>query len=43
MGTLVEQYYKQGLYTAENMKLFVKAAYITADKFKELTGTDYAA
>lgn len=41
MKDLVEKYYKQGQYTADDMKVFVKATYITADDFKTLTGTDY--
>lgn len=43
MGSLVKQYYALGLYTVDDLKVFVKAAYITADEFKALTGTDYAA
>ena len=43
MGSLVKQYYALGLYTVDDLKVFVKAAYITADEFKTLSGTDYAA
>jgi len=43
MGNYVKNYYKMGLYTADNLKLFVSVAYITAADFKELTGTDYVA
>ena len=43
MGLLVKKYYALGLYTVDDLKVFVKAAYITADDFKTLTRTDYAA
>ena len=43
MGIYIEQYYKAGYYDNEKLKVFVSTAYITADKYKELTGTDYAA
>lgn len=43
MGSLVKKYYALGLYTVDELKVFVKAAYIAADDFKTLTGTDYAA
>ena len=43
MGSLVKKYYALGLYTVDDLKVFVKAAYITADEFKALSGTDYAA
>ena len=43
MGLLVKKYYALGLYTVDDLKIFVKAAYITTDDFKTLSGTDYAA
>jgi hypothetical protein len=43
MGLLVKKYYALGLYTVDDLKVFVKAAYITTDEFKALSGTDYAA
>lgn len=43
MGTYVKQYYKMGLYSNDDLKVFVQTAWITADDFKTLTGTDYAA
>lgn len=43
MGSLVKQYYALGLYTVDDLKVFVKAAYISTDEFKALSGTDYAA
>ncbi|WP_082920229.1 XkdX family protein [Loigolactobacillus backii] len=42
MGDLVKQYYQLGLYTTDNLKVFVQAAYITAADFKSLTGNDYS-
>lgn len=42
MGLLVKKYYALGLYTVDDLKIFVKAAYITTDDFKTLSGTDYA-
>lgn len=38
MGELVKEYYALGLYTVDNMKLFVMA-----DEFKQLTNTYYSA
>lgn len=43
MADMVKSYFKLGLYTADNLKTFVQAAFITTDDFKELTGTDYTA
>ena len=41
MGSLVKQYYALGLYTVDDLKVFVKTGYITADDFKTLSGTVY--
>ena len=41
MRELVIKFYKQGLYNAEDIKLFVKVAWISADDYKSLTGQDY--
>lgn len=43
MADIVIQFYKQGLYTADDMKLFVQVQWITADQYKETTGVDYVA
>lgn len=43
MSNLVKSYFSLGLYTSDNLKIFVQAAFITAADFKDLTGTDYAA
>lgn len=43
MGELVKQYFALGLYTVDNLKIFVQAAYISTDEFKQLTNTEYVA
>lgn len=43
MRALVIRYYNKGLYNAEDIKLFVRVAWISAEDYKELTGTDYVA
>lgn len=43
MHDLVIQFYKEGLYTTDDMKLFVEVQWISADEYKQLTGTDYVA
>ncbi|WP_461241217.1 XkdX family protein [Paucilactobacillus sp. N302-9] len=43
MADLVKKYYKLGFYTDDNLSIFIQAGYITADDFKELTGTAYTA
>ena len=39
----IKMYYKEGLYTKDDLKLFVEVDYITAEVYKELTGEDYIA
>ena len=41
--TIVGDYYKLGLYTADQVKVFVTAGWITAAEYKTITGTDYTA
>lgn len=41
MGKWVIKYFEMGLYTNEQMKVFVKCNWITAEQYKELTGIDY--
>ncbi|QFR25203.1 XkdX family protein [Schleiferilactobacillus harbinensis] len=36
-------YYKMGLFTNQDMQLFVQAGEITADQYKQATGEDYVA
>ncbi|QFR23690.1 XkdX family protein [Schleiferilactobacillus harbinensis] len=39
----VLDYYKQGYYNANDLKLFVQVNWITADQYKKATGEDYVA
>ena len=41
MRNLVMQFYKQGLYTIDDLPLFIKAEFISPDDYKELTGKEY--
>lgn len=41
MDRFVIMYYKMGLFTIPDMKLFVQGDEITPEQFKELTGKDY--
>lgn len=38
----VKNYYDMGLYTKDNVKVFVKAAMITEADYKTITGDKYA-
>lgn len=40
-NTLIKQYYKAGLYTIDDLPLFIQCGWITADDYKTLTGDDY--
>ena len=40
---IISNYYKLGLYTKDNVKVFVVAKWITSDDYKQITGTDYTA
>ncbi len=37
----IERYYKNGLYTNEQVKVFVQAGKITEIEYKEITSEDY--
>lgn len=41
MGESVIRYYKQGRYTNEQMKIFVKVNWITVEQYVEVTGVEY--
>ena len=41
MYKIVKRYFDTGIYTAENVAVFVKAGKITAEQYKEITGVDY--
>lgn len=38
---MIKGYFDRGFYTEEQIKIFVKARYITEEEFKEITGSDY--
>lgn len=38
----VKEYYNMGLYTKENVAVFVKARFINENEYKQITGEDYA-
>lgn len=37
----IQGYYKEGFYTNNDVKVFVRASWITADQYKQITGIDY--
>ncbi|WP_084765492.1 XkdX family protein [Weissella confusa] len=41
MADLVIQFYNEGFYDAEKMKLFVKVGCLTSEQYQEVTGSDY--
>ena len=43
MADMVIQFFKQGFYNADDMKLFVQVQWITTEQYKETTGIDYVA
>lgn len=43
MAEMVIQFFKQGFYSIDDMKLFVQVQWITAEQYKEITGIDYVA
>lgn len=42
-ASIIGNYFKLGLYTTEQAKIFVQASWITAADYKQITGTEYAA
>lgn len=38
----IKRYYDKGLYTNENVKVFVKSTKITPEQYEEITGEKYA-
>lgn len=40
-ATIISNYLKMGLYTPNNVKVFVAAGWITAEDYKTITGEDY--
>lgn len=41
MADLVIQFYNEGFYDAEKMKLFVKVGWLTSEQYQEVIGSDY--
>lgn len=41
MYKIVKRYYDKGIYSKENVKVFVRAGKITAEQYKEITGDTY--
>lgn len=41
MADLVIQFYNEGFYDAEKMKLFVKVGWLISEQYQEVTGSDY--
>lgn len=37
----IKEYFDDGLYTVEQVKVFVKARWITEEEYKKITGVDY--
>lgn len=42
MFKIVKRYYDKGIYSKEDVKVFVRAKDITAEQYKEITGDEYA-
>lgn len=43
MYKIVKRYFDKGIYTTENVAVFVRAGKITAEQYKEITGQEYPA
>lgn len=41
MRDLVIKFYKLGIYTDENLPVFVRVQWISTEDYKDLTGKDY--
>ena len=41
MFKIVKRYYDKGIYSKEDVAVFVKAGKITPEQYKEITGEDY--
>lgn len=42
MYKIVKRYYDRGIYSADDVGAFVQAGKLTADEYKQITGTEYA-
>ena len=43
MFAIVKRYYVKGIYSKEDVKVFVRAGKLTEAQYKEITGEDYVA
>lgn len=43
MFKIVKRYYDKGIYTKENVAVFVSAGKITPEQYEEITGEEYTA
>lgn len=43
MYKIIKRYYDKGIYTKENVKVFVTAGKITLEQYAGITGEEYAA
>lgn len=41
MFKIVKRYYERGIYSKENVTVFVKSGKITSEQYKEITGEEY--
>lgn len=42
MFNIVKRFYDKGIYTSENVAMFVKSGKITPEQYKKITGIDYS-
>jgi len=43
MFTIVKRYYDKGIYTADDVAVFVRAGRLTPEQYEQITGETYAA
>ncbi|NCB96681.1 MAG: XkdX family protein [Negativicutes bacterium] len=43
MFAIVKRYYDKGIYSNEDVEVFVRAGKLTETQYKEITGDDYVA
>ena len=41
MFNIIKRYYDRSIYSKENVAVFVTSGKITAEQYKEITGTEY--
>jgi len=41
MDKIIARYYSAGIYTKDNVKTFVKAGWISAERYELITGEEY--